>query len=57
MTSGTGVRFIGDLEHGKETCEIGKVLAILNTLGIRITFTPPLAAKKRHGKNAQRPRD
>jgi y4mF family transcriptional regulator len=41
LTSGTGVRFIIDLENGKETCEIGKALAILNTLGIKLTLTPP----------------
>ncbi len=46
MTSGTGIRFIIDLERGKETCEIGKVLTILNTLGIGITFTPPRATEK-----------
>jgi HTH-type transcriptional regulator / antitoxin HipB len=45
MTSGTGIRFIIDLEHGKETCEIGKVLTILNTLGIRMNLTPPLIAE------------
>jgi HTH-type transcriptional regulator / antitoxin HipB len=39
--SGTGLRFLIDLEKGKETCEIGKALAILNTLGITITMTPP----------------
>ena len=43
LTSGTGMRFIIDLEKGKETCEIGKALAILNTLGIKITLTPPPA--------------
>ena len=35
MTSGTGIRFISDLENGKETCQIGKVLMVLNTLGLR----------------------
>ena len=39
LTSGTGMRFIIDLEKGKETCEIGKALAILNTLGIKVTLT------------------
>ena len=39
MTSGTGI--IIDLENGKETCEIGKALSILNTLGVKITLTPP----------------
>ena len=44
LTSGTGIRFIVDLENGKETCEIGKALAILNSLGIRLTLTPPAAS-------------
>jgi HTH-type transcriptional regulator / antitoxin HipB len=44
LTSGTGLRFIIDLEKGKETCEIGKALTVLNTLGIRMTLTPPAAA-------------
>ena len=44
LTSGTGIRFIIDLENGKETCEIGKALSILNTLGIKITLTPPRAS-------------
>lgn len=43
LTSGTGMRFIIDLEKGKETCEVGKALAVLNTLGIKITFTQPPA--------------
>jgi y4mF family transcriptional regulator len=41
LTSGTGLRFVIDLEKGKETCQIGKALAILHTLGIRLTLTPP----------------
>ncbi len=44
LTSGTGLRFIIDLEKGKETCEIGKALTVLATLGIKITLTPPAAA-------------
>jgi HTH-type transcriptional regulator / antitoxin HipB len=43
LTSGTGLRFIIDLEKGKETCEIGKALSVLNTLGIEMTLTPPPA--------------
>jgi HTH-type transcriptional regulator/antitoxin HipB len=46
LTSGTGIRFIIDLENGKETCEIGKALSILNTLGIKITFVPPRTNEK-----------
>lgn len=46
LTSGTGLRFVIDLEKGKETCEIGKALTILDTLGIKLTLTPPAAAKE-----------
>jgi HTH-type transcriptional regulator/antitoxin HipB len=34
--SGLGPRFIGDLERGKPTCEIGKTLHVLNMLGIEL---------------------
>jgi len=44
LTSGTGLRFIIDLEKGKETCETGKVLDVIHTLGIKMTLTPPPAA-------------
>jgi HTH-type transcriptional regulator/antitoxin HipB len=47
LTSGTGLRFIIELEKGKETAEIGKVLTILQTLGIQLTLTPPPAVTKR----------
>ena len=40
LTSGTGLRFVIDLEKGKETCQIGKVLTVLQTLGIKIALTP-----------------
>ena len=36
LTSGTGLRFIIDLEHGKPTCQMGKVLTVLNTLGVAV---------------------
>ena len=42
LTSGTGLRFIIELEHGKPTCQIGKVLTVLQTLGIRLEFVLPL---------------
>lgn len=34
--SNVGVRFIVDLEAGKETCQVGKVLYILEMLGIKL---------------------
>ena len=39
LTSGTGIRFIVELEQGKATCQIGKVLAVLQTLGLRINLS------------------
>jgi len=41
MTSGTGLRFIIELEKGKPTCQLGKVLIVLHTLGIKIDLTLP----------------
>jgi y4mF family transcriptional regulator len=41
MTSGTGLRFIIDLERGKPTCQIGKALDVVRTLGIQIELLPP----------------
>jgi HTH-type transcriptional regulator/antitoxin HipB len=35
LTAGTGLRFIIELERGKETAAIGKVLTILQTLGMQ----------------------
>jgi HTH-type transcriptional regulator/antitoxin HipB len=46
LTSGTGLRFVIDLERGKETCEIGKALTVLQTLGIRLILTPPATRAK-----------
>lgn len=38
-----GVRFVGDLERGKPTCQIDKILTILQGLGVQITLDPPPA--------------
>jgi y4mF family transcriptional regulator len=46
LTSGTGLRFVIDLEKGKETCEIGKALTVLQTLGIKLTLIPPTVSKE-----------
>jgi len=43
LSSGTGLRFVIDLEKGKTTCQIGKVLTVLQTLGIELSLqAPPL---------------
>lgn len=39
--SGVGVRFIVDLENGKETCQIDKTLRIIKMLGISINVELP----------------
>ncbi len=45
LTSGTGLRFLSDLENGKPTCQIGKALTVLQTLGIRVELIPPTSGK------------
>lgn len=35
-SAGVGVRFIVDIENGKETAQIGKVIKLCNMLGIKI---------------------
>lgn len=42
LTSGTGLRFIIDLEKGKETCQLGKTLTVLQTLGVKVQLTSPV---------------
>jgi y4mF family transcriptional regulator len=41
LTAGTGIRFIIELEKGKDTAQLAKVLIVLQTLGIKITFITP----------------
>ena len=36
LTSGTGLRFIIELEQGKPTCQLEKVLTVLRTLGVKL---------------------
>jgi HTH-type transcriptional regulator / antitoxin HipB len=36
LASGTGLRFIIELEKGKPTCHLGKALGILQALGLRL---------------------
>lgn len=39
MTSGTGMRFIIDLEKGKPTCQLGKALEIVRVLGLKLEIS------------------
>ena len=40
-TAGVGLRFIVDLEAGKPTAQIGKVLLVLAALGCAVEIIPP----------------
>ena len=37
----TGIRFVSDLENGKETCQLGKMLRVLSTLGVDLDVRNP----------------
>mgnify|MGYP005824588427 FL=1 len=39
--SGVGLRFLVELERGKPTAQIGKVLDVLSALGCSMTITTP----------------
>jgi y4mF family transcriptional regulator len=39
--SGVGVRFIVDLEAGKPTLQLGKVLQVITTLRCEVQIAPP----------------
>ncbi len=38
--SNLGMRFLSELERGKETAELGKVLEVLNKLGLEVLIQP-----------------
>ena len=44
--SGVGVRFIVDLEKGKETAALGKTLKVIRKLGIDIELKTPAIDKE-----------
>ncbi len=45
LVAGTGLRFISDLENGKPTCEIEKVLKVLQALNIELILKAPSGEK------------
>lgn len=48
MTCGAGLRFIIELEQGKSTCQIGKVLQVIQALGLELQLDAPTITG-RHG--------
>ena len=47
LICGTGVRFIADLEKGKPTCHVEKVLNVLNSLKIHVDLRLPVTLHKK----------
>ena len=48
--AGVGLRFIVDLEAGKPTVQLGKVLQVLQALGCTLDVRPPASAAPRKGR-------
>lgn len=49
MACGTGVRFIVELEAGKETCQLGKALFVAQMLGLNIGMLNQQQEESAHG--------
>ena len=43
--AGVGLRFLVELERGKPTAQLGKVLAVLHALGCLVDISPPLGRR------------
>jgi y4mF family transcriptional regulator len=41
LSAGVGVRFVVDIEKGKPTAQIGKIMQVLAALGIEMQLSPP----------------
>jgi HTH-type transcriptional regulator/antitoxin HipB len=55
LTSGANRRFIIEMERGKPTAQIGKVLQVLRTLGVSLELTMPPTSRNKdrdHGPRA-----
>jgi transcriptional regulator with XRE-family HTH domain len=51
LTTGTGLRFIIDLEKGKETCELGKIAQGPANPGYHTDTDATAGRKINHGQN------
>jgi transcriptional regulator with XRE-family HTH domain len=45
--SGIGIRYLSELERGKQTIEMGKALNVASCLGLEIVVRPRLGARRR----------
>ncbi len=39
-SAGVGLRFVVELERGKQTAQLDKILRVFTALGLRMTITP-----------------
>ncbi|MBF5037941.1 transcriptional regulator [Methylophilus sp. 13] len=58
--AGVGPVFVGDVEYGKETAQMGRVIKLMSELGLKFTVDVPTSAepyleKIRKGKGLIRP--
>lgn len=51
---GVSAPFLSDLEGGKATVQLGRVLAVCAGLGIRMHLLPPLAIESAQGRQRRR---
>jgi HTH-type transcriptional regulator/antitoxin HipB len=38
LSCGVGIRFVSDLENGKSSCQIGKALLVMESIGLKLMF-------------------
>ena len=43
--AGVGPVFVGDVEYGKETAQIGRVIQLMSELGLKFTIDVPASAE------------
>lgn len=48
LSAGVGVRFLVEIEKGKPTAQIGKIMRVLAALGIEIQLSPPDTDRANH---------
>ncbi len=52
LLCGVGIRFLSDLENGKETARLGETLKVIAGLGLALTVGPKRPFWKRDGRGA-----
>jgi hypothetical protein len=53
---GVSTPFLSDLEGGKETVQLGRVLAVCHGLGLRLSAASPISLEAAAGRQRRRKR-